>query len=135
MNRTLLAVAASGLAIAALPGCLFISGSSSGRSSYSSYYTTTKSGMDSMIAANTQNRLGDSREVVLGRFPATYLTLVHTQALGPDREVAVYRVYAKEKHRSTYFRRYLVFENDKLALLTHDDDAVNAYCGADVDLD
>jgi hypothetical protein len=126
MRRTLpVVIAASLLAAGTLPGCIFIDGSSSG-SSYRGYGSTTKIELDAMVAANTQNRIGESREVVLARFPAEHISLVHSSVTPSGSDVAVYRVYAREKNRGTRFERYLAFKNDALVLLTDDEGLISA---------
>ncbi len=118
----------------ALPGCLIIA-DSSGSSSYRGYGSTTKLQLDSIVAANTQNRIGEPADVVLARFPAEHISLVHSSATPSGADLAVYRVYAREKNRGTRFERYLVFENDTLVLLTDDEDNVEARFGHEFDLD
>jgi hypothetical protein len=136
MRRTALAATTLvAVAACALPGCIFIDGSSSNGSSYRGYGATTKVELDQMVASNTRNRIGEAREVVLGRFPAEHVSLVHSSATASGDDLAVYRVYAREKSKGTRFERYLVFENDSLVLLTDDEDNVAGRFGHEIDLD
>lgn len=131
MNRTVY-VAAAGLAAAlALPGCIFVDGSSD-YSSSNGYGSTTKTQLNSIVASNTHSRIGEPIETVLGRFPAEHISLVHSSATPQGDAFAVYRVYAREKHRSTRFERYYVFKNDALVLLTDDKDDIETRFGSDV---
>ena len=134
MRRTALAAAALAAAFA-LPGCLIIDGSSSSGSSYRGHGSTTKIEFDQMVAANTQNRIGEPSEIVLGRFPAEHVSLVHSAATESGSDLAVYRVYAREKNRGTRFERYLVFEDNTLVLLTDDEDHIAYRYGHEIDLD
>ncbi len=125
MRRITLAAAALTAALA-LPGCLIIDGSSSHGSSYSGHGATNKIAFDQMVAANTQNRIGEPSEVVLGRFPAEHISLVHSAKTESGADLAVYRVFARERNKGTRFERYLVFENDSLVMLTDDEGLVGA---------
>jgi len=123
MNRTRTALlAALAAAALALPGCIIVDGTHSG-SAYKGHGAMDKAQFDTMVAANTQNRIGEDSATVLARFPADHISLVHTDA-SPAGERIVYRVYARERDRSTRFERYLVFENDRLTLLTDDRDDI-----------
>ena len=137
MRRTLTAIATTaGLVTAlALPGCIFIDGSSSGSSSYRGYGSTTKAQLDAMVAANTQNRIGEPSSVVLGRFPAEHISLGYSSVTPGGSDLAVYKVFAREKTKGTRFERYLVFENDRLVLLTDDEDYVETHYEHRFDLD
>jgi hypothetical protein len=116
-----LAPAVLAAASLALPGCIIVSGSSSG-SSYRGYGSVDRATLDSIVASNAQNRIGDSESAVLARFPAENVSLVRAAADEQGHDVAVYRVYARERYRSTSFERYLVFRQGSLALLTDDRD-------------
>jgi hypothetical protein len=133
MKRAL--IIAAGIASAlALPGCIIVDGSSSG-SSYRGHGATTTAQLNTIVAANTNNRIGEPREVVLGRFPADHLSLVHSSRLDSGTDLAIYRVYARDKNRGTKFERYLAFENDQLALLTDDEDSIYENYGPKVQVD
>jgi hypothetical protein len=113
------AFAAAVLAAGTMPGCLIIDGSHNG-SNYRGYGSVERMEFESIVAANTQNRIGEDRATVLGRYPAEHVSLVHSEAKPGGEEILVYRVYARERSRSTTFERFLVFENDRLAMLTDD---------------
>ena len=135
MNR-LAAVSSAALLAAAftLPGCIIVDGSSSG-SSYRGHGATTTAELNTIVASNTSNRIGEHRETVLGRFPAEHLSLVHSSRLDSGTDLAIYRVYARDKNRGTKFERYLAFENDHLALLTDDEDSIYETYGPKVQVD
>jgi len=125
MKRTIMlagAVAGSAAALA-LPGCIFVDGSSS-NSAYRGYGSTSSVQFNSIVASNTQSRIGEHVDVVLARFPAEHVTLVRSSVLPSGEAVSVYRVYAREKYRSTRFERYYVFQNDVLSLLTDDESEI-----------
>ena len=63
------------------------------------------------------------------------VVLVHSEPMADGAERSVSRVYAYEKSGLTTFRRDLVFENDRLALLTHDEEVLAEHCGADLTLE
>jgi hypothetical protein len=106
------------LAIALLPGCIIVGGSSSPSSR--GYGTVEKITMDRIIADNTLNRVGDEEATVLARYPAETVSLVRASREDDGRQLTVYRVFARERHRSTQFVRYLVFHDGRLSLLTSD---------------
>ena len=85
-----------------------------------------------IVASNTQNRIGDPQAAVLARFPADHVSLVHSSVTPEGDAFSVYRVYAREKNRSTRFERYYVFQNDALVLLTDDEDDIETRYGSDV---
>lgn len=128
MNRTALVAASALIAACALPGCIFVDGSSD-YSGYKGYGSTTKAQLDEVVAANTRNRVGESQDVVLGRFPTEHISLVDTFAEPDGSSMSVYRVFAREKSRGTRFERYFVFQNDALVLLTDDEDKVEERFG------
>ncbi len=119
MKRTLILAVAGSAAAFALPGCIFVDGSSS-NSAYRGYGSTSSVQFNSIVASNTQSRIGEHVDVVLGRFPAENVTLVRSSVMPSGEAVSVFRVYAREKSRSTRFERYYVFQNDVLSLLTDD---------------
>lgn len=134
MKRAL--ITAVGIATTlALPGCIFVDGSSTGHSSYRGYGSTTKTQLDAIVAANTQNRIGEPTEVVLGRFPAEHISLIHSSTIQGGTDLSVYRVYAREKGRGTLFKRFLAFEDNHLALLTDDEDNIEVRYGPGVEID
>lgn len=106
------------LAAALLPGCIIIGGSSS--SSSRGYGTVDKLTMDRIIADNAINRVGDEEATVLARYPAETISLVRASREEDGRQLTVYRVFARERHASTQFVRYLVFHDGRLSLLTTD---------------
>ena len=131
MNRTVF-IAAAGLALAlALPGCIFVDGSSD-YSSSNGYGSTTKAQLNAIVASNTESRIGETQAGVLGRFPADHVSLVHSSVTSQGDAFSVYRVFAREKNRSTRFERYYVFQNDALVLLTDDEDDIENRYGSDV---
>lgn len=103
-------------AVLVLPGCIVIGGSSG--STYSGYGAVDRADLDRIVASNRENRIGDGIDEVLGRYPAEHLTLVQTATDAGGQEIAVYRVFARDRRRSTQFERYLVFKDNRLALLT-----------------
>jgi hypothetical protein len=113
----------------ALPGCIIVADHDDHH--YDGYGAVPKAQLDEMVASNTQNRIGEPQDVVLARFPADNLSLVHSSVNPGGDEVAVYRVYARAKNSGVRFERYLVFEGGKLALLTDDEDRVDAITGSD----
>lgn len=130
MTRTrIVSLALAGVALSTVSGCVIVADSTG--SDYTGYGSVERAELQSLVAANGQNRLGEDEAVVLGRFPAEHVSLVQSQIDGQGREVTVYRVYAKERSRSTRFERYLVFRDGRLALLTDDRDDVPASLGLD----
>lgn len=115
-----IALPALAAALLALPGCIIIDGSSG--SSYDGYGRVTRTELDHIVAANTQNRIGEPQAAVLARYPAENISLMQSSINAQGEEVSVYRVYARTRSSSTRFERYLVFEKGHLALLTDDRD-------------
>lgn len=130
MNRKrIVPIAAVGLALSSLTGCIIVDGTSS--SNYKGYGSVERAEMQSIVAANAQNRIGEDTATVLGRYPAEHVSLVHSHADEHGRENTVYRVYARERDRSTKFERFLVFRDGRLTMLTDDRDEVPALRDAD----
>ena len=120
MNR----IAATALAASAftLPGCLIIDGSTD--PSYTGYGRVSRARLSEIVANNTQTRLGQTVEQALSHYPAENVSLIQSAANARGEEVSVYRVFARS--RSSSFVRYLVFQNDRLVLLTDDRDDLEA---------
>lgn len=117
-----IALSAVAASLLALPGCIIVDGSSD--YNYEGYGAVSRPQLDTIIAANTQNRIGEAQADVLARYPAENISLMQSSVNTRGEEVAVYRVYARTKSNSTRFERYLVFENGRLALLTDDRDDI-----------
>lgn len=115
-HRAILAAASVATSLA-MTGCIFVDGSSAS-TSYDGYGVTTEAKLNAVVAANTQTKLGESSEVTLARFPAEHVSLMESRLTDEGVHRSIYRVYAREKHYSTKFERFYVFEDDRLVFLT-----------------
>lgn len=118
-------IAITSLATASLvlPGCIVV-GDYSG-SDYNGYGSVTRNELNRIVAANTQNHIGQDQATVLARYPAQNVSLIQSTIDQQGEEIAVYRVYARtHSHSSTRFERFLVFKNGSLVLLTDDRDDI-----------
>lgn len=126
MKRALIVALAGALLV--LPGCIVVGGSSG--STYSGYGAVDRADLDRIVASNRENRIGDGKDEVLGRYPAEHVTLVQTSTDARGQEVAVYRVFARDRRRSTQFERYLLFQDNRLTMLTDRREDVRLPSGA-----
>ncbi len=114
MKRTA-AMILAGLMLAQT-GCLVIHDSAG--SSYGSYGRVSRTQFSRIVSDNTRVRLGQTTEEALSIYPAENVSLMQSGVNAEGEPVSVYRVYARS--HSTIFERYLVFQNDRLVLLTDD---------------
>lgn len=128
LNR-IVPIAAVGLALSSMTGCIIVGGSAP--SNYKGYGAVERAELQSIVAANAQNRIGEDATTVLGRYPAEHVSLMHSHVDGLGRENSVYRVYARERDRSATFERFLVFQDGRLTMLTDDRDEVPVLNDAD----
>ena len=133
MNPKLLAMPIAATALA-LPGCI-VSIDGDGSSSSSRFAEVGSPEFNSLVSHNRELRLGTPKAEALQGFPAENTTLIAARRAtaldGSATDFELYRVYAKDKHVKTSFRRYYLFENGLLAIVSDDRDEADRIMGLD----